>query len=56
VPLLMIPFDATKPEFCPIYDEIAALPDLEPDAHLDTIVFAFEADKKIGPHISAAQV
>jgi hypothetical protein len=41
----------------PIYDEIAALPDLEPGARLDQDrVFRVEADKKIGPHISAAQV
>ena len=45
-------FDETKPDFAPIYNEIA-LPGLEPDARLTS---AFEADKKIGPHISAAQV
>ena len=28
-------FDATRPDFAPIYREIAALPDLEPDALID---------------------
>src|SRR5438445_4555882 len=28
-------FEATRPDFAPIYREIAALPDLEPTGHLD---------------------
>ncbi|HEY1300900.1 MAG TPA: phenylalanine 4-monooxygenase [Stellaceae bacterium] len=52
-------FDATRPDFAPIYREIAALPDIEPDAVLDSDRrFAAEPDagKKIGPQLKAAQV
>jgi phenylalanine-4-hydroxylase len=60
-------FEATRPDFAPIYREIAALPDLEPTARLDQDrEFAPHrpkarreknwAAKKIGPRISAAQV
>ncbi len=55
-------FDATRPDFAPIYREIAALPDLEPTAQLDQDrEFASSSpnrgsSKKIGPRISAAQV
>jgi phenylalanine-4-hydroxylase len=55
-------FEATRPDFAPIYREIAALPDLEPTARLDhDREFAPSlpngaSAKKIGPHISAAQV
>jgi phenylalanine-4-hydroxylase len=54
-------FDATRPDFAPIYREIAALPDLEPTAHLDQDRQSASTPdgasrKKIGPHISAAQV
>src|SRR6516164_1947062 len=50
-------FNATRPDFALIYREIAVLPDLDPTAHIDCDL---ESDagrrKKIGPHISAAQV
>jgi phenylalanine-4-hydroxylase len=55
-------FEATRPDFAPIYHEVAALPDLEPTARLDQDrEFALGSPnggsrKKIGPHISAAQV
>jgi phenylalanine-4-hydroxylase len=50
-------FDATRPDFAPIYQEIAALPDLEPTARIDRDrEFVDGRRKKIGPHISAAQV
>jgi phenylalanine-4-hydroxylase len=50
-------FDATRPDFAPIYREVAVLPDLKPTARLDQDreVIAGRG-KKIGPHISAAQV
>src|SRR5262245_18058190 len=54
-------FDATRPDFAPIYREIAALPALEPTTQLDQdCEYARPSDQwaaqKIGPHISAAQV
>jgi phenylalanine-4-hydroxylase len=52
-------FDATRPDFAPIYQEIAVLPDLEPTAPIDRDLdreFVDVGRKKIGPHISAAQV
>jgi phenylalanine-4-hydroxylase len=50
-------FDATRPDFAPIYREIAILPDLEPtDRVAQDREFVSWCGKKIGPHISAAQV
>src|SRR6516164_5360839 len=50
-------FNATRPDFAPIYREIAALHDLDPTARLNQDrEFAAWCGKKIGPHISAAQV
>ena len=50
-------FDATRPDFAPIYQEIAFLPDLQPTARIDRDrEFVDGRRKKIGPHISAAQV
>ena len=50
-------FDATRPDFAPIYREITALPDLEPTGRLDQDrEFVPWRGKKIGPHIRAAQV
>ena len=50
-------FDATRPDFAPIYQEIAVLPDLEPTSRTDRDrEFVDGRRKKIGPHISAAQV
>jgi phenylalanine-4-hydroxylase len=56
-------FEATRPDFAPIYREVAALPDFDPDAVLDcdrrfppAPVDAGGAGKKIGPQLSAAQV
>jgi phenylalanine-4-hydroxylase len=51
-------FDATRPDFAPIYREIAVLPDLEPTARIDGDREASYggAAKKIGPRINAAQV
>ena len=50
-------FDATRPDFAPIYREIAIQPDLEPSARLgQDRELAPWCGKKIGPHISAAQV
>ena len=50
-------FDATRPDFAPIYREITTLPDLEPTGRLDQDrEFVPWRGKKIGPHISAAQV
>lgn len=56
-------FEATRPDFAPIYRDLAALPDLDPDAMLPnerqftigTAAVAGEA-KKIGPQLTAAQV
>ncbi|HEY1261023.1 MAG TPA: phenylalanine 4-monooxygenase, partial [Stellaceae bacterium] len=52
-------FAATRPDFAPIYHEIAALPDIEADAVLaaDRYFGARpSAGKKIGPQLEAAQV
>jgi phenylalanine-4-hydroxylase len=56
-------FAATRPDFTPIYHEIATLPDLDPDTVLDqdrqfgpTLADIANAGKKIGPQLSAAQV
>ena len=55
-------FEATRPDFAPIYREIAALPDLDPTGRFDqerefaAIRSNGALRKKIGPHISAAQV
>ncbi len=53
-------FDATRPDFAPIYSEIAALPDLEPGALLDCERRFSPArpapGKKKGPPLQAAQV
>ena len=57
-------FDATRPDFAPIYQEIAALPDIEPDELIssdhkfDRTLFSnpLEADKKMGRSSTAAQV
>jgi phenylalanine-4-hydroxylase len=50
-------FDATRPDFAPIYREIATLPDLEPTTRVDQDrEFVPWSRKKIGPRISAAQV
>ena len=50
-------FDATRPDFAPIYQEIAVLPDLQPTARIDRgREFVDGRRKKIGLHISAAQV
>jgi phenylalanine-4-hydroxylase len=50
-------FDATRPDFAPIYREIATLPDLEPNTRVDQDrEFVPSCRKKIGPRVSAAQV
>ena len=55
-------FEATRPDFAPIYREVAALADLEPTERLDhdrefaPRVAELGVAKKIGPHISTAQV
>jgi phenylalanine-4-hydroxylase len=53
-------FDATRPDFAPIYSEIAALPDLEPGALLECERRFSPArpapGKKKGPPLQAAQV
>jgi phenylalanine-4-hydroxylase len=56
-------FDATRPDFTPIYHEIAALPDLDPAAVLpqDRLFAASDSQrtgcaKKKGPPLRAAQV
>jgi len=50
-------FAATRPDFAPIYREIATLPEIEPGVTLDQDrEFCFRGSKKIGPRISAAQV
>ena len=57
-------FDATRPDFAPIYQEIAALPDIEPDELLssdhkfDRTLFSNPLDtgKKMGRSSTAAQV
>ena len=50
-------FDATRPDFAPIYQEIAVLPDLEPTARIDgDRQVDCSHTKKIGPRVNAAQV
>jgi phenylalanine-4-hydroxylase len=51
-------FDATRPDFAPIYRDIAALPDIEPDALIDEDreLHFDRAGKKMGRRITAAQV
>ena len=55
-------FAATRPDFAPIYREIAALPEIPEDAVLpdDTIIESGNsrryAGKKKGPQLSAARV
>jgi phenylalanine-4-hydroxylase len=51
-------FDATRPDFTPIYREIAALPDIEPDELLseDRLCGCGDARKKMGRSLAAAQV
>jgi phenylalanine-4-hydroxylase len=50
-------FEATRPDFAPIYRQIATLPDLELTTRLDQDrEFGLWARKKIGPRVSAAQV
>jgi len=57
-------FDATRPDFAPIYREITALPDVEPDEligsdhRFDRAPFSnpLEAGKKMGRSSTAAQV
>src|SRR5713226_3768436 len=51
-------FDATRPDFAPIYRNLAALPDIEPDALIDEDR-ELDSDgrgKKMGRRITAAQV
>jgi len=57
-------FDATRPDFAPIYREIAALPDIEADELIssdhkfDRTPFSnpLDASKKMGRSSTAAQV
>jgi phenylalanine-4-hydroxylase len=50
-------FEATRPDFAPIYQEISTLPDVELTARLDQDQMSVRwRPKKIGPHIRAAQV
>ena len=55
-------FEATRPDFAPIYRELATLPDLAPDEPVcgDIEFLGFgahrSAGKKIGPHLGTAQV
>jgi phenylalanine-4-hydroxylase len=56
-------FDATRPDFAPIYREIAAQADLEPDALIGSdrkfdqaASGRLSAGKKMGRRLSAAQV
>jgi phenylalanine-4-hydroxylase len=51
-------FDATSPDFAPIYRDIAALPDIEPDALTDEDreLDSDGGGKKMGRSITAAQV
>jgi len=53
-------FDATRPDFAPIYREIAPLPDIEPDERVVGDVECGDAriaaQKKEGPRVSAARV
>jgi len=51
-------FDATRPDFAPIYRDIAALPDIEADALIDEDrePHSDRGGKKMGRRITAAQV
>jgi phenylalanine-4-hydroxylase len=51
-------FAATRPDFAPIYRQIAVLPEIAPDEVLPGEVAdaARRPDKKEGPHLSAARV
>jgi phenylalanine-4-hydroxylase len=50
-------FEATRPDFAPIYREIAVLPDLDPTDHLDQDrEFVPLVQKNWATHFSAAQV
>ena len=53
-------FDATGPDFAPIYREIAPLPDIEPDAMMPGDIECgsdpVPASKKEGPRVSTARV
>jgi phenylalanine-4-hydroxylase len=51
-------FAATRPDFAPIYREIAALPEIAADAVLpeERDIAKLGADKKEGPHLTAARV
>jgi hypothetical protein len=51
-------FEATRPDFTPIYREVAALPDVEPDVvfDCDRRFDAAGIGKKMGRSLSAAQV
>jgi phenylalanine-4-hydroxylase len=51
-------FDASRPDFAPIYREIAALPDIEPGALLgeDCEIHHTRRGKKMGRKLTAAQV
>ena len=56
-------FDATRPDFAPIYDEIASQPDIEPDALISSdrkfdqaYPSRLNGGKKMGRRLTAAQV
>ena len=50
-------FDATRPDFAPIYREIASLPEIPPDAMLPgELAWKPGSGKKEGPRASAARV
>jgi len=51
-------FDATRPDFAPIYREIASLPEIEPEALIaeDREFQPSGQEKKMGRRITAAQV
>jgi phenylalanine-4-hydroxylase len=56
-------FDATRPDFAPIYEEIALQPDIEPDALISSdrkfdqpSSRRLNGDKKMGRRLTAAQV
>jgi phenylalanine-4-hydroxylase len=49
-------FEATRPDFTPVYRELEDLPELPPDALLPEDRPALRGGKKIGPRVSAAQV
>ena len=51
-------FDATRPDFTPIYSEMAPLPDIEPDELVaaDRIYDPDSGRKKMGRSFATAQV